>query len=244
MSYASLSHFSASRRSGLLATVVGGHIALFMLLMAAKTVVPQIAQLPIIVDLLPAPPVAAQAEPAATPLPVAPAPRPEPPKPKPRPVLQPKPAPTPKPAAPVADTSPTLETTTSTEPAAENAPSVSGEATKAATPAPSAPSGGSAHGSGDPTSTARFDADYLRNPAPPYPPLSRRMREEGKVVLRVQVTPEGGAASVEIKTSSGSQRLDDSALRTVRNWKFIPAKRGGTPVESWVLVPIIFKLEQ
>ena len=70
------------------------------------------------------------------------------------------------------------------------------------------------------------------------------MGEEGKVVLRVLVTPSGNAESIEIKTSSGSQRLDDSAMKTVRNWKFVPAKRGETAVASSVLVPIIFKLEQ
>ena len=70
------------------------------------------------------------------------------------------------------------------------------------------------------------------------------MGEEGKVILRVSVTPEGTAENIEIKTSSGSSRLDESASRTVRNWKFIPAKRADTPVQSWVLVPIIFKLEQ
>jgi protein TonB len=98
-----------------------------------------------------------------------------------------------------------------------------------------------ASGGGD--SAATFDADYLRTPKPPYPPLSRRMREEGRVILRVLVTAEGGASDVEIRTSSGSARLDDSALRTVQRWKFIPARRGQTPVQSWVLVPVIFKLE-
>ena len=70
------------------------------------------------------------------------------------------------------------------------------------------------------------------------------MGEEGRVVLRVSVTPQGSADSVEIKTTSGSPRLDESARKTVQNWKFIPATRGETAVQSWVLVPIIFKLEQ
>ena len=70
------------------------------------------------------------------------------------------------------------------------------------------------------------------------------MGEEGKVILRVQVTPQGSASEVEIRTSSGSPRLDEAAQKTVRNWKFIPAKQGDTAVQSWVLVPIIFKLEQ
>ncbi|NJD25296.1 MAG: energy transducer TonB [Betaproteobacteria bacterium] len=91
---------------------------------------------------------------------------------------------------------------------------------------------------------ARFDADYLKNPAPPYPPLSRKAGEQGKVVLRVAVTAQGTAEQVEIRTSSGSQRLDDAALNTVRNWRFVPARRGDGAVPSSVLVPIIFKLEQ
>ena len=70
------------------------------------------------------------------------------------------------------------------------------------------------------------------------------MGEEGKVILRVLVSPSGHAETVDIKTSSGSQRLDESAQKTVRQWRFIPAKRGDTAVQSYVLVPIIFKLEQ
>jgi protein TonB len=70
------------------------------------------------------------------------------------------------------------------------------------------------------------------------------MGEEGKVILRVLVSPQGAAESVELKTSSGSARLDEAALNTVRHWRFIPAKRGDSPIQSWVLVPITFKLEQ
>jgi len=125
-------------------------------------------------------------------------------------------------------------------------PSGTGGSTQVVAGGSGAPSGGPATSgdSGGGVSQARFDADYLKNPAPPYPPISRRMREEGKVILRVLVAPEGSADSVEIKSSSGSSRLDESALRTVRTWRFVPAQRGETPVPSWVLVPVIFKLEQ
>jgi protein TonB len=90
----------------------------------------------------------------------------------------------------------------------------------------------------------RFDADYLDNPKPPYPPLSRRMGEQGRVVLRVHVTPEGAAGEVLLHASSGSPRLDESALATVRRWKFVPARRGAEPVAAWVLVPIAFTLKE
>jgi protein TonB len=57
------------------------------------------------------------------------------------------------------------------------------------------------------------------------------------------VTREGSAASVSVEKSSGSASLDDAALEAVRNWRFVPARRGAQAVEAWHLVPIVFKLE-
>ena len=89
----------------------------------------------------------------------------------------------------------------------------------------------------------RFDAAYLHNPAPEYPVLSRRMREEGKVQLRVFVETSGRPSQVQLKTSSGSARLDKAAQDAVRRWKFTPARRGETQVAAWVIVPIVFNLK-
>lgn len=89
----------------------------------------------------------------------------------------------------------------------------------------------------------RFEADYLDNPPPAYPRLSRRLREEGEVELRVRVDAAGRAVTVELARSSGSARLDQAALHAVRNWRFEPARRGRQAVEAWVRVPILFKLE-
>lgn len=88
-----------------------------------------------------------------------------------------------------------------------------------------------------------YEADYLSNPPPSYPRLSRRLREEGEVELRVRVSPAGQPVVVELARSSGSGRLDEAALRAVRDWRFEPARRGGQAVEAWVRVPILFKLE-
>lgn len=90
---------------------------------------------------------------------------------------------------------------------------------------------------------ARFDVDYLQNPPPAYPAASRRMREEGLVMLKVKVRNDGTVDAVLVHHSSGSSRLDDAALVTVKRWKFVPAQRGNEAVESWVLVPIEFKLK-
>lgn len=91
-------------------------------------------------------------------------------------------------------------------------------------------------------SQPRFDADYLDNPAPVYPVISRRMREEGKVLLRVFVEPNGRPSQIQVSASSDSPRLDKTAQEAVWHWKFVPAQRGSEAVGAWVLIPIVFNL--
>jgi len=88
-----------------------------------------------------------------------------------------------------------------------------------------------------------FNASYLRNPAPRYPASARRAGTQGTVTLRVQVTREGLAARVDVEKSSGSPHLDAAALEAVKAWRFVPARQGAEPLESWVLMPIVFRLE-
>lgn len=90
---------------------------------------------------------------------------------------------------------------------------------------------------------ARFDADYLHNPKPVYPSASRRLGEQGRVLLRVFVSADGQAERVEIRTSSGFPRLDQAAEDAVARWRFVPARRGDQAVAAWVQVPITFQLE-
>lgn len=94
------------------------------------------------------------------------------------------------------------------------------------------------------SSDPRFDADYLDNPRPVYPALSRRAGEQGRVLLRVHVTADGRADEVQVKTSSGHERLDQSALAAVMQWRFVPAKLGAEAIAAWVLVPISFNLKE
>lgn len=96
---------------------------------------------------------------------------------------------------------------------------------------------------GEARSEARFDADYLRNPKPVYPPMSRRLGEEGKVVLRVRVSAQGLALAVDVRQSSGYARLDEAARAAVERWRFVPAQQGGEAVEATVLVPLAFALD-
>jgi protein TonB len=84
---------------------------------------------------------------------------------------------------------------------------------------------------------------YLHNPYPAYPRISKRRGEQGTVLLRVKVTPNGRAALVKIKQSSGFKRLDKAARQAVTGWRFVPAKKAGQSVTDWVIIPIVFKLK-
>lgn len=87
-----------------------------------------------------------------------------------------------------------------------------------------------------------YNAVELNNPSPIYPAIAKSRGISGKVVLEVLVSQDGKALNVKIFSSSGSDILDDSALETVSNWNFVPAKRFGNNVLAKIYVPIEFKL--
>ncbi|MFE8646327.1 energy transducer TonB [Sphingomonas sp. NCPPB 2930] len=84
----------------------------------------------------------------------------------------------------------------------------------------------------------------LGNPSPPYPALALRRMWEGKVVLLIQVSADGRADSVQVSRSSGQPVLDDAAVQAVRQWKFVPARRGDMPIPGQATQVIDFKLPQ
>jgi len=164
-----------------------------------------------------------------------PVPQPKPPEPIPQPVVPRKhvaPAPAPK-----------LSATPDPTPAPE-APTATAEPQ----PAPPPVSAPVAVAPAAPPQPARVElpsssADYLQNPKPAYPPVSKRLGEQGKVVLRVLIGTDGTAQDAQVKESSGYDRLDRAALETVRKWRYVPGKRNGVPEAMWFNVPIHFVLE-
>ena len=84
---------------------------------------------------------------------------------------------------------------------------------------------------------------YLKNPAPPYPRDAIEKAQEGLVLLLVKIDRRSTPQEVTIRQSSGVLSLDESALKTIKKWKFKPAKTGMLAVESQTLVPIRFRLE-
>ncbi len=57
----------------------------------------------------------------------------------------------------------------------------------------------------------RSDAAHLSNPAPVYPAVSRRLREQGRVLFDVYILPDGTVGEIKLKRSSSFARLDEAA---------------------------------
>lgn len=82
------------------------------------------------------------------------------------------------------------------------------------------------------------------NPEPPYPDELRRQRIGGQVLLWIAIGPDGVVEDIRVDKSSGHDSLDQSALTTVRKWRFAPAVRGTQPTRSEVRLPITFSIRR
>ncbi len=185
----------------------------------------------ILVEIMTAPAAPPAPEPAPQPQPKvqAKAPTPQPVQPTPTPAATPQPSPAPLAIAPSAA-----------------APAATAAAPTAMAAAPAAASTGTAVSA--PPAPARVElpssnADYLNNPKPPYPALSKRLGEQGRVIVRVWIGTDGIASQASVKQSSGFDRLDQAAVATVLKWRYVPGKRGGVPEAMWFDVPVNWVLQ-
>ena len=140
------------------------------------------------------------------------------------------------------------QTAAPTDKAAPSAQAASPSAPAATTDSPTSTTATAASARPAPSNAATLvlpssDADYLNNPPPAYPRMSRRMGEQGTVLVRVFISAEGRAEKAEIRTSSGYPRLDEAALETVQRWRYVPGQRAGRPEAMWFNVPIRFVLD-
>lgn len=191
--------------------------------------------------------IAAQPAPApASQPPQPPQPKPEPPKP------QVKPKPAPKPPVPVVKSTPTPQPapksiTAPAEPAPTAAPAAAEAAATSATPsnatAASASAGPAAPAAPVQPRTVTTGVEYLQPPRPEYPALSRRMGEEGTVMLRILITERGRAERADIHKSSGVPRLDEAARQAALRAVFKPYTENGRPVPVYAILPISFQLD-
>jgi protein TonB len=214
---------AASRGNrGSLAALAGvtllAHVGVIVALhQPGRTEAPQPKLEPLAIEIAPPPP--------------PPPPPPEPPKPQvakvvPAPVKAAPPLPVVRPEA-VDNGPPTADTVqVATAPTPAPAPVV------AAPPAPPP----------EPVTEARGYVGYRSNPAPEYPSLAQDRGMQGRVLLKVHVLASGKADNVTVEKSTGFKILDDAAIKAVLQWSFDPAKRGQTPIDGWVTVPLNFKL--
>jgi protein TonB len=91
--------------------------------------------------------------------------------------------------------------------------------------------------------TVTSGVQYVVAPEPVYPSMSRRLGEQGRVVLRVLVGTDGIPERVEVQRSSGFQKLDAAARDAARGAKFKPFTEDGKPIPVWAVVPIVFELD-
>ena len=84
--------------------------------------------------------------------------------------------------------------------------------------------------------------EIIRAPQPEYPALSKRMGEQGKVVLLVLVNDKGLPEQVVVQTSSGFPRLDEAGRQAVLRALFKPRMEDGRPVTAFVILPLHFSV--
>jgi periplasmic protein TonB len=201
---------------------------LFMLGLMEHSITPPEAP-PVLVEFMQTQPTPKTSEqPVAKPIPVPP---------RPQPVAAPAPSPQPQPS-PSKVSAPTE--VAQAAPVAPSAPSAPTTPTPPAPPAPAPAPVVTAPSKTEVSIPASYSAS---NQKPTYPNMSKRLGEQGTVVLRVLVKADGSAGEVEVKSSSSYPRLDQAAVEAVKTWRFNSAKIDGKAIDEWYQVPIPFKLQ-
>jgi periplasmic protein TonB len=223
-----------NRQITVVVSVIALHVGVLWALQSGllQRVAEAVVPAEILVEIMapPAPPAPPTPQAVAQPQPKVQPKTPKPAQPAPTPAVQPTPATLAiTPSATTPESSATTPTATAAAPASTN----SGN-TPNAPPAPPAP---------PKVTQPSTDADYLNNARPQYPPMSKRLNEQGKVVVRALIGTDGTASQASIKSSSGFDRLDQAALATVLKWRYVPGKRGGVPEAMWFDVPVNWVLQ-
>ncbi|AQQ66718.1 hypothetical protein Mag101_02980 [Microbulbifer agarilyticus] len=191
-------------------------LKLGQLKLAAAPAAPQAVEAPVPVKPESAKPVAAKPEPV-----------------KPEPVAKPKPVKKPAPPKPT------------TKPAQKKAEPIVAQPQVAAETKPqdeaSAPKSTQQSVSDEPVLIER--PAFASPPgAPVYPELARKRRQQGTVVVEVQLDQAGAQVVRRLLKSSGVDSLDEAALKAVAGWNFLPYREGGRARVSRVQLPIRFAL--
>jgi len=171
--------------------------------------------------------------------------------------LPPAPTPEPRTAAAIPPLAPSIAAPSTAQPSVTTTPSAAapsadpaalsasdtGSSHPSSTYAGSAPAGpvAAVRAAASPAETSARP-DYAYNPKPDYPTVARQFGLTGRVLMRVLVEPDGMPREIVIANSSGHDMLDQAALKSVRAWRFLPARRAGEAYASWVEFPVRFDL--
>jgi len=94
-----------------------------------------------------------------------------------------------------------------------------------------------------PLSIVKASPIAAENKPPHYPRMALRRQQAGTVLLRVHVLANGTLDTVQLHASSGHRLLDQAAIAAVSDWQFSPQTTNGQFENSWVNIPITFKLK-
>ena len=91
-------------------------------------------------------------------------------------------------------------------------------------------------------SSAKYKIGTIQNPHPEYPMIARKKGWQGRLLLNVHVSKDGNVININVVKTSGFEILDKISVKTIRDWKFTPARIGGKNVEDSLNIPVSFKL--
>jgi len=85
--------------------------------------------------------------------------------------------------------------------------------------------------------------DARRGLSEPYYPVDViRGGGEGTVVISIYILADGRVGEVKLISSSGIPKLDQSAMREAKKWRFVPGTSDGQPMAMWKQLPVTFRL--
>ncbi len=163
---------------------------------------------------------------------------------KPKPVSRPKPTP-----KPVVKRLPSSEQPVKPDysPATEQEPAHEAASTSTGTPGVAtdeAPRGASQKAPPAPIQNTEYHPGHFGGfGRSNYPRTAKENGWEGTVRLKVHIQADGDIGEVIVIESSGHDMLDEAAVNMVKEGHATPARRGDKPVDSWVVVPYRFHLE-
>lgn len=93
--------------------------------------------------------------------------------------------------------------------------------------------------------SAQEDVSYRRNFPPDYPKEAIAAHQSGHLVMKVLVDEQGEPKSAEVANAQPPEAaaiFGPTAITTVMQWRFNPARKAGQPVSGYILVPIDYSL--